>query len=272
MSLRLHDSIMTLSTVWGRSLADAVLAPRRFMRVMPEFRRVSDMLFHPGVGSMVVTDLPVPEEPVKMLALAPGFGGMPAQDLYALSRMVCWARPRTIFEIGTFQGTTTAHMALNSSAEIYTLDLPRDLVTDLANYTGNYSAHLQTREQIGAYYHQFNGSNRIHQLYGDSRTFDYGAYLGKMDMVLVDACHLFNYVISDSLKAFELLSPRGAILWHDFGSSHDVVRALQFIAKKRRVVHLEETTLALYTQGMSEFEIPASYGAECVTSKPSRRA
>ena len=252
MNLQLRTVVTTLSTVWQRTLLDPIFAPRRFRKAMPEFRKVSDMLFHPGVGSLDVGDLPVPAEPIEMLSIAPGYGGMPAQDIYALSRVIRWVAPKAIFEIGTFQGVTTAHMAVNSCAEIYTLDLPRDLATDLEEYTGNDAALLQTREEIGKCYRPFNGSGRIHQLFGDSRTFDYGPYLGKMDLVLVDACHLFDYVISDSRKAFKLLSPKGAILWHDFGNSRDVVRALQVVGTQYPVVHLQGTALALYTRGLSE--------------------
>ena len=263
-NVQLRTVVTTLSTVWQRTLLDSIFAPRRFRKVMPEFRKVSDMLFHSGVGSLEVGHLPCPAEPIQMLSIAPGYGGMPAQDLYALSRVVRWVSPKTIFEIGTFQGTTTAHMAVNSRAEIYTLDLPQDIATDLAGYTGNDAALLQTRDEIGICYQPFNESGRIHQLFGDSRNFDYGPYLGKMDLVLVDACHLFDYVISDSRKAFELLSPRGAVLWHDFGNSRDVVRALQVIAKEHPVTHLEGTALAIHTRGFSLTEASNSSSSKQV--------
>jgi hypothetical protein len=42
---------MTVSTVWRQAFLDALIAPRRFRRVMPEMRKLSDMLYHPGIRS-----------------------------------------------------------------------------------------------------------------------------------------------------------------------------------------------------------------------------
>jgi predicted O-methyltransferase YrrM len=249
--LRIRDSIMTVSTVWGRAFIDALVAPRRFRKVMPELRKLSDMLHHPGVRSFEVGDLPSLPAPIQMLSTPPGYGGMPAQDLYALLRIVCWIKPRKIFEIGTFQGVTTAHMALNSQAEIYTLDLPRDMATNLGGYTANDAALLQARDQIGRAYRSFNTNGRIHQLFGDSRTFDYKEYYGSVDLVLVDACHLYDYVMSDSRHALQLLGKKGVVLWHDFGNSRDVVRAAQHIARELPVYHLEGTNIAFYVRGIT---------------------
>jgi predicted O-methyltransferase YrrM len=242
---------MTVSTVWRRTFLDAVIAPRRFREVMPQMRKLSDMLHHPGIQSFEVSDLPAPETPIQMLSIAPGYGGMPAQDLYALLRIVLWIKPKVIFEMGTFQGVTTAHMALNSDAQIYTLDLPQDVATDLNGYTLSDAALLQVRDQIGRFYRQFNHDGRIHQLFGDSRTFDYAAYYGSTELVLVDACHLYDYVLSDSRHAARLLGPRGVIVWHDFGNSRDVVRALQQVAREWPVYHLEGSNIALHPRGVA---------------------
>lgn len=250
-NLRLRDSIMTVSTVWRRAFADAVLAPGRFRRVMPEFRKISDMLFHPGISDFDVSQLPAPDSTIGMLPVSPGYGGMPAQDLYALLRVVRWIQPRRVFEIGTFQGVTTAHIALNCNAEIYTLDLPREQASQAKGYNENDLGLLRPREEIGRAYRQFNADGRIHQLFGDSRTFDYSPHLGAMDFVLVDACHLFDYVISDSRMALRLLAERGVILWHDFGNSRDVVRALRKMATTTSIVHLEGTALALHARNIS---------------------
>ena len=50
--LRLRDSIMTVSTVRRRAFVHELIAPRRVRKVIPEFRRLSDMFFHPGIGSL----------------------------------------------------------------------------------------------------------------------------------------------------------------------------------------------------------------------------
>ncbi len=251
MNDALSKSYATVARVWRRAFLDALVAPRQFRQVMPELRRTSDMLVHPGIASLDPAQIPAHRTPVQMLAINPGYGGMPPQDLYALLRVVRWLQPKRIFEIGTFQGVTTAHMALNSDAEIFTLDLPRDLATQTNGYSAADLALLQSREEIGKRYRALNSNGRVQQLFGDSRTFDYGPYQGSVDLVLVDACHLFDYVMSDSQNAFRLLRETGAILWHDFGSSIDVNRACKALTKEHKIYHLEGTCLALHVRGSS---------------------
>ncbi len=217
---------------------------------MAEFRRASDMLFHPGIGSLELEQLPPTKDPIHLLSLTAGYGGMSAQDLYALLRVVHWLRPRRIFELGTFHGVTTAHVALNCDAEIYTLDLPREVASGLRGYAERDLALLQPEAHIGQYYRQFNSDNRIHQLFGDSLGFNYQPYTGTMDLVLIDACHIFDYVMSDSYHAFELLAKSGVVLWHDFGNSRDVMRALRILAKQQPIMHIEGTALALSARGI----------------------
>jgi hypothetical protein len=149
-------------------------------------------------------------------------------------------------------------MALNSNAQTYTLDLPRDMATNLKGYTTDDAALLQGRDAIGRFYRQFNRDGRIHQLFGDSRTFDYQAYYGSTDLVLVDACHLYDYVISDSRQASRLLGPSGVIVWHDFGNSRDVLRALQQISRESPVYHVEGSAIAFHPRGVSwAAEVPS---------------
>lgn len=247
--LRIRDSLTTISTVWRRTFLDAFVAPRQFRANMTALRKASDMLVHPGIASLHPTQLPAHDEPLKILNIGAGYGGMPAQDLYALLRVVRWIQPKRIFEMGTFQGLTTAHMALNSDAEIYTLDLPRDLVTQPSGYAPKDLALLQSRQEIGRRYRGLNTNGRIHQLFGDSRTFDYKPYQATFDLVLVDACHLFDYVMSDSCNALALLRETGTILWHDFGNSMDVSRACRLLSRKQPVFHLEGTWLAMHIRG-----------------------
>jgi len=240
----------TVGRVWQRTLLDAFIAPRRFGRIMPEFRRVSDSMFHPGIDDLEPTDIPG-EEPIQMLALDSGYGGMAPQDLYAVLRIVRWIKPKKIFEIGTFRGVTTTHLAVNSEAEVYTLDLPRDQAIDVRDYKVDDRNLLPSQEEIRRTSQRLSPYKRVHQLFGDSRTFDYSPYHKSVDLVIVDACHLYDYVLSDSKIAFELLAETGAILWHDFPTSLDVTRALRALASRWPIIHVEGTRLALYLRGFS---------------------
>lgn len=240
----------TVGRVWQRTLLDALVAPQRFSRIMPEFRRVSDSMFHPGIADLDPTAIPG-EEPIQMLALDSGYGGMAPQDLYALLRIARWIKPGKIFEFGTFRGVTTTHLAINSDAEIYTLDLPRDQATEIRDYKVDDRNLLPSRDEIATTSLRLGAHGRIHQLFGNSRTFDHSPYRKSMGLVIVDACHLYEYVMSDSKIAFELLSENGAVLWHDFPTSLDVTRAVRRLATRWPINHVEGTRLALYVRGFS---------------------
>jgi len=248
---RLRDAVEIVSTVWQRTLLDAVVFPRRFKRVAPDFWRASAMLFHPGISSLRLSEVPASEEHIQMLSNGWPPGGMPPQDLYALLRVVKWIKPRKIFEIGTFQGITTTHLALNSQAEVYTLDVPREMTANLDGYSPGDLELLRPREAIGKMYRPFNKEGQIRQLFGDSRLFDYRPYLGSMDLVLVDGCHVYEGVLSDSQRAFDLLGKSGAILWHDFANLRDVTRAVRMLAREWPIYHIEGTFLAMYVRGDS---------------------
>jgi len=240
----------TVGRVWQRTLLDALIAPRRFGRTMPEFRRVSDSMFHPGIGDIEPAEIPG-KGPIQMLSLDSGYGGMAPQDLYAVLRIIRWIKPRKIFEFGTFKGVTTSHLAINSEAEIYTLDLPRDQASDVRDYKIDDRNLLPSRDDIVETTERLGVYDHIHQLFGNSRTFDYNPYLKSMDLVIVDACHLYDYVMSDSRNAFELLGETGAILWHDFPTSLDVTKAIRSLSRRWPMLHVEGTRLALYLRGFS---------------------
>jgi hypothetical protein len=95
-------------------------------------------------------------------------------------------------------------------------------------------------------------AGRITQLLGDSATFDYSAYEGKMDFVFVDGSHSYEYVVSDTKTALRLLKPTGGIiLWHDYatGAWPGVTQALnEFYQKDHRfqgLRRIHDTSLCL---------------------------
>lgn len=246
--LRVRATAEIVATVWRRAFLDAFLAPRRFRAAVPEFWRASNMLFHPGIKSLHLCELPHSDQDIRLLASGWSAGGMPPQDLYALMRIVRWIEPANIFEIGTFKGITTTHLALNSLAQIYTLDMPREMAAGTNDYTDGDLNLLQPRGEIGMTYRAFTQASRIRQLYGDSRSFDYTPYRGRMDLVLVDGCHVYDGVLQDSKNAFDMLSPNGAIVWHDFANLYDVTCAVKSLAGEHAIFHLEGTWLAIHVR------------------------
>jgi predicted O-methyltransferase YrrM len=171
-----------------------------------------------------------------------------AEGLYvaAISQL---RNARRIFEFGTFIGRTTRHLAaMNPGAEVWTLDLPRD-----AN-------PWRFADRVGSYFAGTPEAARIHFLREDARTFDPTPYRGTMDFIWVDADHSYDGVKNDSEKAFAMLAPGGAILWHDFGpDSLGLARYFAEFTQTRPLFRIARTSILVHLDGVDPetFTLPA---------------
>jgi predicted O-methyltransferase YrrM len=163
---------------------------------------------------------------------SPYMGGGSLSDVITLAQAVKFLGCRRMFEIGTFRGYTTFHLALNSPAgsHVYTLDLPASAVpeaklelTDLQFIQKPFS---------GGWFKNTECEPIITQLLGDSAAFDYSTYEGSMDFVYVDGGHSYEYAMADSLTARRLLAPGGIIMWHDYPTYPGVWVCLEELSKK----------------------------------------
>jgi len=143
------------------------------------------------------------------------------KDLLTLCIAIKVTNAQTIFEIGTFNGYTTYHLALNSmsAAKIYSLDLPKGNRVNLKLSTTKIDDnHINLALQNNQYFfHEFPEKNKISLLYGDSATFDYSDYLNKVDLFFIDGSHSYEYVRSDTINAIKCTKNDGLVLWHDYG-------------------------------------------------------
>src|SRR5690606_750981 len=90
-------------------------------------------------------------------------------------------------------------------------------------------------------------ARRIHQLWGDSRTFDCSPYQGTCDLVFIDACHDYEFAASDTQKALRLVSPTGVVVWHDYMEGWPgVVRAVDELLPTCCIYHIAGTSLAVF--------------------------
>jgi len=152
-------------------------------------------------------------------------GNVSFEELTTIASIVAHHQPNTIFEIGTFDGRTTLNMALNApvSSKVYTLDLPASGLHNTFHELNVHERKYVDKPSSGARYANRIGSEKITQLHGDSATFDFSEFTGKMDMVFIDGSHTRAYVEADTRTAMLLRSSRGIILWHDYGSCWDDV-------------------------------------------------
>jgi predicted O-methyltransferase YrrM len=167
------------------------------------------------------------------------------------------AQPRAVFEIGTYEGRTANVIALHTVPEcrIFTLDLPAggESQTQLPVGAGDKpwldkeGAH--TGRRLGTLPNPAD-NERIEPLSGDSATFDYSPYRGKIDLVFVDGAHSYEYVISDVGNALTMLAPRGFILMHDFLTHAGVTLAAMTLRRRHDIIHVAQTSYAVLFPGL----------------------
>ena len=130
-------------------------------------------------------------------------------------------KPKIVFEIGTMTGYTAFHFALNTpdETEIYTLDLRKDKdVSPELRTTLMDDAHIGSYAELqGYHFDNSDVSSKINCLFGDSATFDFSPFHGKVDFFFIDGAHSYDYVRSDTLNALKCCHPGSVIAWHDFG-------------------------------------------------------
>ncbi|HEV2292522.1 MAG TPA: class I SAM-dependent methyltransferase [Tepidisphaeraceae bacterium] len=167
--------------------------------------------------------------PITLLELEQRHGNVTLLELIVLSRLVRERAPRSLFEIGTFDGRTTLNLAANApdDAVVHTLDLPPNRPTAYALSPADYQ--FVNKPASGARITAGACAERVRQLYGDSATFDFTPY--KADFVFVDGSHAYEYVLSDSMRALALIGEGPAVIaWHDYGVWDGVTRGLEELA------------------------------------------
>ena len=143
------------------------------------------------------------------------------------------------------------NFALNASEDcvVYTLDLPPDDRSAAIEATNSADAGIIRSSQTGIDYQGKDVAGKIKQLYGDSMSFDFSPYFGKMDIVFVDGAHHYAAVESDTKNALRMAKPGGVVIWHDFanyGDYNDVTRAVLANVPPGEVIQIEDTQFAIY--------------------------
>lgn len=168
----------------------------------------------------------------------------------------------SFFEIGTNRGRTTWTVARNCpELRAYTLDVPLEAEADDAALAmaSDDRRFFRPDAATGEAFRDTPEAERITQLWGDSATFDFTPYAGSIDLVYIDGAHTYDYVVADSAKALELLTPGGMIVWDDYGSNPGVYQAVNELAPAldRPVHHVFGTRMAIY--GRTEYVVRQPY-------------
>ena len=132
------------------------------------------------------------------------------RDAESLLSVCCNINPRTIVEIGTANGQTTALMAQHApDATVHTVNIPPEEISEGGKLvTAGFS-----REIIGSSYRE-QGCTNVRQIFAN--TLHWEPDLGPIDIAFVDGCHDTEFVFNDSRKLLAHMKPGSFLLWHDF--------------------------------------------------------
>jgi predicted O-methyltransferase YrrM len=195
----------------------------------------------PAVRDAVVTAYPDDRNRAVLAALCQGLGA------------------KTFFEIGTNRGRTALSVARsNPDLDVYTLDLPSpeaggETELDLTEA----DKRLFTDWRRGEAFEDTPEAERITQLLGDSASYDFSEYEGKMDVVFIDGSHSYPYVTNDTRVAEEMLTANGTIVWDDYPGFPGVLQCVLESARRLDgpVFHILGTRMAVYSRAGLELEL-----------------
>lgn len=259
-------SIITFIGRYGTSVAANLWVS--LIGLIPRYREACyEAAYRLGWRTRPVVDdgLPPLDIPATTLkALAPGApavrilepdaanGNVSEWELLSIAQVVAANKPSQCFEIGTFDGRTTLNIAANMAegGHVYTLDLPEQDAGRTALTIAHGDESFIKKSESGTRFRASEYEGRITQLWGDSATFDYVPYTGKMDLVFVDGAHSYEYVKKDTETALTLLKPEGGIIfWHDYSSKwwKDLTRAMNELYGEKEILrgmlHVRGTVL-----------------------------
>ena len=173
-------------------------------------------------------------------------GGMSFAELVILARTTKTKKPKTIFEMGTYNGLTTAVFMLNSAPDtvVTTLDLPPSPKIVSENISSD-NELISSRELASV--PKALGLSRYTQLLCDSMQFDPAPFKNSVELGLVDAAHDLIHVRSDTEKMATMMKEDGIVFWHDYGGKgilRPLASYLEKVASKCPIYRIPETSLA----------------------------
>lgn len=186
----------------------------------------------------IFQDLPV----VHLAPVSRVDGNLSYYELMVLAAFVSILKPMTLLEIGTFNGLTTLHMALNSPEEalIHTLDL-----TEAPSYPSDPHdlQYIVNKEKAYKKYTLYPHGKKIQEHLGNSFLYPFSRF-EPSELIFIDGGHTYENVKNDTLHALDILSPYGCILWHDYTPNcPGVFRYLNELAQSHPIIQIQGTSL-----------------------------
>lgn len=177
--------------------------------------------------------------------------------LIVLGRVI---KANTVFEFGTFKGETTKLFISNKIGKTLTsLDLDyfdgqvdrRDfnLLNDEENDAFLTKSRMATVDSDVKILADTSGIS-VELIKQNSMTLDISNRKQQYDLIFIDGGHTAEIIENDTNLALQMLSKKGCLVWHDYGSQihTDVTAYLDRVSNNRDLFSIGSTSLVFYAK------------------------
>jgi hypothetical protein len=196
-------------------------------RILPFCDRAAGQVL-PADKTVLANHIPGYKEPSAELLAAcqeysarpENYGTAPGPAAALLTELTRALQPKAAFVFGTGRGRLEQIIAQSSAGtEVVTIDLPGELVgvaqgsPDKNNMRYRTKIGIDSNAKIGDVCSGDPAiAARVHQILGDSFTFETGKLAGTMGLIVVDGNHAMPTALMDMANALELASNDGAVI------------------------------------------------------------
>lgn len=244
VAVNLNEIVDSISSFNLRTLALALREPKQVRNYLSNCLKRYDELAGKGLPSRSPV-VPNSNETITLPAIHSG-GGMSFAELVILARVTKTCSPRAIFEMGSYDGLTTAVFLLNAppAARVYSLALPPKAAVDGDDL--DCDKDLVAARHLGAI-SQAIGLNHYTQILCDTMEFDPAPLANSIELGLVDSEHDLKHVRNDTIKMATMMTDDGLVFWHDYGGKgtlRPLANYLEGLAQRCSLFRIPETSLA----------------------------
>lgn len=172
--------------------------------------------------------------PVTLHELPSGPWSSPITDVVVLAKIALCLRPKRVLEIGSYRGYTAKLLAEHTPLETRIVAFDAD-------------------PRHGAAYRNTQVESKIDRRVGRVSLAEFvDEPRGHYDLIFLDADHSYEAVEHDTDVLLPLLSPTGAIVWHDyanwgkFSRKNGVPEALHQLSKELPIASISGSWLAIH--------------------------
>lgn len=166
-----------------------------------------------------------------------------AAEQLVLQMLIADRSVSSAFEIGTFNGGTTALIAesLPDDGHIVTVDLPDEAFSETQH------PNAFTAADVGSIHQASPAAHKVEQIRANSLRLETGPWHAWADLVLVDGAHDYEHGFADTKSALQIVKPGGIVVWDDFEPYwHGLVNGILDAAGPRQVERLAGLPLGVF--------------------------